>query len=368
MRKALIMLLVLALTSICAACFAKNVTVSGVGSTESEAKSDALRMAIEQASGMMIDSQTWVDKAVVIEDKITSRSRGYITNYKVVNSANDDGNWKVTMNVDVVDDPNSVKGLMDALAREGLIQEVALNPRIAVVIPEMHLNYRVPNPTGETALIKKFIESGFNNMVDISDTRTKLNNPMLMNQDELASLANSLRADILIVGEAFSESAGDVGKFLPGQQRTGIQSCRARVEAKMYYARTGQIIAADGKAGSGADTSQAIAGKKALANAGDALGEYFVTKFMEAIGRGNTSMEVIANVSSYQDANKITAALGQVNGVKDLQLRNYADGKAIFSMVYTGSPESLFNQLQKNSECTVEMSSTAYKSLTVNVY
>ena len=80
MRKALIMLLVLALTSICAACFAKNVTVSGVGSTESEAKSDALRMAIEQASGMMIDSQTWVDKAVVIEDKITSRSRGYITN------------------------------------------------------------------------------------------------------------------------------------------------------------------------------------------------------------------------------------------------------------------------------------------------
>lgn len=368
MRKSLFRLLVIVMTLLCTVCSAKNVTVNGFGNSESEAKNDALRMAVEKASGVMIDSKTWIDKLVVIEDKITSRSRGYITNYNVVNSSNNGGTWNVTLNVDVVDDPNSVNELMNALTREGLVQEVALNPRIAVIIPERHINYRVPDPAGETAVVKKFIESGFNNMVDISDVRLKLNRPMYMTESELASMAHSLRADILIVGEAFSEGAGDVGRFLPGNQRTNIQSCRARVEAKMYYARTGQIIATDGKHASGADISEAIAGKKALAKAGEELGEYFVSTFMKAIGRGNTSMELVAKVSSFQDANKITAALGQINGVKDVQMSNYSDGRAIFTMIYSGSPEALFNQLQKTAECTIEMDSTAYKSLTVNVY
>lgn len=34
-------------------------------------------------------------------------------------------------------------------------------------------------------------------------------------------VASSMQADILVVGEAFSESVGDVGQFLPKGKRTG---------------------------------------------------------------------------------------------------------------------------------------------------
>lgn len=351
---------------LCSSAWANNITVTGMGATETEATNDALRSAVEQAVGVLVDSETIVEKNIVLSDNIYTNSKGFISRYQVVGTRRNIDGWQVTVSAEVDVNPDSK--LMDELTRLGLIDNSLRNPKIAVMIPETHLAYRIPDPAGETAVIKAFIEAGFDNMVDISQKRMSYNNPFNLNADDLHTLASSMQADILVVGEAFSEGVGDIGKFLPKGKNTGTLSCRARIEAKMYIARTGQIIAADGKYGSAIDISEAIASKKALAVAGKAMGEYLSEKLLELAAGSRQKMELVVIAPGYERLGRVQDALNNIQGVKNADLRSYADGKGVFALQYGGSPQALFAQLQKQAECNVELRSSAYNVLTIAVW
>ena len=59
-----------------------SVVVSGVGRDSAEANKNALRAAVEQAVGSIIDTETLVKNEEVISDKILSFSAGYVKSYK----------------------------------------------------------------------------------------------------------------------------------------------------------------------------------------------------------------------------------------------------------------------------------------------
>ena len=139
--------------------FAKNVTSTGYGITSNEAENNALRAAVENTLGVLIDSETLVQNNMVINDQIYTQSRGFITNYNVINRSQlSSGEWQVTINAVVDDNPNSK--LMNELTRLGIIDNKLRNPKIAVYIPEHHIQYRVPDPAGETAVVKALVEAG----------------------------------------------------------------------------------------------------------------------------------------------------------------------------------------------------------------
>ncbi|MBR3746434.1 MAG: hypothetical protein IKN27_05675 [Selenomonadaceae bacterium] len=256
-----------------ATALAKSVTVTGTGMTPSDAENDALRAAVENTLGVLVDSETLVQNSMLIRDQIYTQSRGFVTDYTIVNREQISGTWRVTINATVDDQPNSK--LMNELTRLGIINVQLRNPKIAVYVPESHIQYRVPDPAGETAIVKALINAGFSNVIEVG-ARLNISNPLNMTAAQMSQAAQQFGADIMIVGEAFSEGVGDPGQWLPGNQRTNMQACRARVEAKMFIVRTGQIIAADGKFGSAYDNSQAVASKKALAAAGQLMGEYLL--------------------------------------------------------------------------------------------
>lgn len=344
--------------------FAKNVTVTGVGSTVVEAENDALRMAVENTLGVLVDSQTLVDKNVVVEDTIYANSKGFVADYKVLSKNQDYNGWKVTIDATVDTNPDSK--LMSELTRLGLIDNALRNPKIAIMIEEKNINYRIPNATSEIAMTNKFIESGFDNMIDINKERVMYNNPYAMNVEELDNIARSMQADILIVGQAFSERAGDIGKFISGAKgRTGVISCRAYVEAKMYIARTGQIIAANGINAGGVDIKEVNAAKVALQNAGFQMGEYFVEKLLGFAAGNRKQLEVVVLASDFNKMNGVKSALTSLYGVKNAQIISYSNGKAIIRVQYSGAPQSLYNLLQESRECNVELHSSTYNTLTV---
>ncbi len=374
--KKLLLFMVLLLTLLCSSmALAKTVTVSGTGNTAAEAENDALRNAIENAVGVLIDSQTLVEKNVVLHDQIYSQSRGFITNYTVLDKSQQGSLWNVKVEADVDDSPNSK--LMNELTRLGIIDTKLRNPKIAVYIPETHIAYRVPDPAGETAVIKAFIDAGFTNMIAASP---KLNviNPnsfawyakpvMQVNVEDMRNAARFFDADIIIMGEAFSQGVGDVGRNLPGRQVTNALSCKARAEAKMYVAKTGQIIAADGKFAAGVDTSEAVASKKALAAAGKLLGEYFVEKLMETGSGNRQGFELVVKGSDFSKVNLVQNALGKVNGIKNVNLSNYDNGTATFSLMYSGAPTTLFKAIQAVTDANLNLVSSAYNSMVISVY
>ena len=171
----------------------------------------------------------------------------------------------------------------------------------------------------------------------------------------------------MIVGEAFSEGQGDAAQWLPGKQTSNMQACRARLEAKMYVVKTGQVIGADGKYASAIDNSESIAAKKALASAGQQMGEYFVEQLLN-LGSGNRqSLQVIVIGSDFSKVNKVQSALGNVRGIGNVQLSSYEGGQAVFNVNYSGSPQNLFNELQASTDADLTLQSVSYNSLTIRV-
>lgn len=361
MRKFL--LLLTALMLLASTALAKNVTVSGEGMTASEAENKALQLAVEDAIGVLVDAQTIVSNYTLISNRIYTQSRGFITNYTVVNRYQQaDGVWTVTINADVDDNPNSK--LMNELTRLGIIDNRLRNPKIAVYIPEQHLRRHIPDPAGETAVVKALLEAGFSNVIEVG-SRMTIANPLKMTANDMTAAARQFGADIMIVGEAFSESVGDAAQWLPGNQRSGMQACRARVEAKLFIVKSGQMIAADGKIASGIDVSEAIAAKKALSAAGNSMGEYLIDQLLK-LGSGNRqSVELIVRAASFDKVNLIQSALNEA-GI-NFNLSSYETGIATFDVRYGGTPQALFNDISPHINADLTLQSVSYNQLTIQV-
>ena len=362
MKKFAIMVLSL-LIVLSATAFAKNVTVTGTGMTPSEAENDALRAAVENTVGILVDSETLVQNSMLINDQIYTQSRGFVNEYSVISREEFGGGWRVTINATVDDQPNSK--LMNELTRLGIINVQLRNPKIAVYVPEQHLNYNVGGAGGETAIVKTLLNAGFNFVTEV-DTGLNYQSPMSMNVAQMKAAAEKFGVDIMIVGESFSEGVGDMGNYLPGNQRTNMQACRARVEAKMFIVRTGQVISADGKYGSAYDNSEAIAAKKALAKAGEEMGNYFVEQ-ITGMYTSRQGVEVIVYGADFSKINIVQNALGKVNRVKNVNLSSYDGGRAVFTVMYGGSPQTLFNELCAVTTANLTLQSLAYNTLTIYV-
>lgn len=348
---------------ICATASAKNVTVTGMGVTKDDAERDAFRAAVENTLGVLVDSETLVQNSMLISDQIYTQSRGFITDYSVLHSEEVNGIWRVTINATVDDYPDSK--LMNELTRLGIINVQLRNPKIAVYVPEQHLNYNVGGAGGETAIVKTLLNAGFSNVIEVG-TGLNYQSPMAMNVAQMKEAAYRYGADIMIVGESFSEGVGDMGNYLPGNQVTNMQACRARVEAKMFIVRTGQVIAADGKYGSAYDNSQAIAAKKALASAGEQMGNYFVDQ-ITGMYTSRQGVEVIVYAADFSKINLVQSSLGRVNHVRNVNLSSYENGRAVFNISYGGSPQTLFNELQALTPAELTLQSLAYNTLTIYV-
>lgn len=135
-------------------------------------------------------------------------------------------------------------------------------PTVAVVVPEAHLTRIVVDPAVETEVKRvlvacgfKVVEAGQNALADWARRRMK---------GAEAPWPDALRgADVVVVGEAFSEFA----------LRTGdLVTCTGRAEINLIDRHTGEVLVADRATRRAVDLSEATAGKTALQKAGHALG------------------------------------------------------------------------------------------------
>ena len=339
---------------------AQQVTATGYGSTAAEAENDALRAAVENVVGTLLDAQTIVDKNTVLQDEIYTSSRGFIRHYDVLRTQQTAaGAWSVTVAADVDSEPDSK--LMDALTRERLIAVNMRNAKIAVILDASNAS-----GSGESAVVDSFLQAGFQNIVDISNARRLYNQPYYMDASQLQSLAQSLRADILLVGQAYSDCSGDVGQFIGGRH-TGILSCQARIAAKMYIARTGQVLAAHSTEGAGADITEAVAAGKALTAAGNAMGEYMVQQLLDRYSGNRQQLELTVLANSLQEINTVKQALASLQGVKNVTFNNYNNGRGVISLQYSGAPQTLFALLQQNMDYNLQLEESTFNTLTIVV-
>jgi len=222
------------------------------------------------------------------------------------------------------------------------------SPTVMVIIPEVHITRRVPDPAGETEIIKTLIGAGFK-VLDPSVYKAIRDSEELgkavKNQDAAAAsrIGSRFGADIIIFGEAFSENTG---------LQNGLQTCRARVEARAVSTRNAQILGADGKHAGGLDNSELVAGKAALRNAGAQMGAYFVNTLCEAQGiakgggSGENVSEIVLNNASFSSAGKVETFLKGCKGVKSVK-RSFANGTARYEVVHSGQLDPIASALDQ---------------------
>lgn len=323
----------------------EDIVDGGEGKARDAAIEDALRKAVEQAVGTFIQSETVVQNYTVVSDNILARSTGYVKKYDIMSESKDGNIYKVTVRAEI-----SSEKLKDDLAAIGLLMIRKHKPRVMVVIPEQHLTRKIPDPAGETEIIKKLLGKGFK-VVDQSQVAKIRDNDQVKAAIEgdsslAAKIGLQYGAEVMIVGEAFSEGAG---KNIGG----GLISCRARVEARAIKTDTGEILAADGRHAAGLDISEAIAGKKALQNAGSELADYLteqiLTKWNDEVTNIN-SVELIIAGTTYAQLTELKALLSKsFRGVKGIHQKSFTGNRAVIEVDLKGDAQAFADELaQKN--------------------
>lgn len=149
-------------------------------------------------------------------------------------------------------------------------------PTVAVVVFEEHYAQRPQQPVDpavETELKRMLIACGFT-VQDVADNELA----------EWARTAGSGGAsawpqglegvDVVVTGEAFSESAGRIGNLVVAV---------ARAELNVIDRQSGTIVLADRATARGVDLADQLAGKKALQKAGATLGTRLLEHFVTAL-------------------------------------------------------------------------------------
>ncbi|MEJ2627940.1 MAG: flagellar assembly protein T N-terminal domain-containing protein, partial [bacterium] len=163
----------------------KKVVATGTGSifdnniakARDDAIEDALRRALEQTLGTMIEAETFVENYQVIDDNIFSETKGYIQNYQVVREQKRNDYLYEVMVTAVV----SMENLQNDLEAIATLMRRKNMPRMMVMIDEKNigksvglLNYiEAETNNAETAIIDEMMEKGFT-FIDQSTVKQNL--------------------------------------------------------------------------------------------------------------------------------------------------------------------------------------------------
>ena len=151
------------------------------------------------------------------------------------------------------------------LAKAPVYDTAPKKPRMMVIVAERHVGAAATDPSGESEIIRLLLQKGFT-VVDQVQARKiregdQLKQVLEGNIQAAQSLGRQHGAEVLILGEAFSESA------LQGMMLGGMVSVRGRLQAKAIRTDTGEIITAEEAVAPALDVSEQVAGKKAIAKA-----------------------------------------------------------------------------------------------------
>lgn len=209
-----------------------EVTVDGVGSLKEDvadarrsAIDDALRIAVEQARGVLVSVETEVQEYALVRDEVATRCKGYVKTYKILNENKDDKEklYRISINAivllsnpkesaPVVFDEQKFRGKVPEIIREAIFiskktNELAkiINTRmVSELKPEMlkklHQRYLIMTqilnsiqPPVERAEKHQMLKKGI--MLKAKATRLYTDFLLGEHQPEKLKLANEINRD-----------------------------------------------------------------------------------------------------------------------------------------------------------------------------
>lgn len=208
MKKTILMILALlmAFTSVAFA----NVEATGEGPSKEQALVAAMRRAVEQGVGTYVKASTTVVDSALVDDKILSHSKGYITSYKILKQEKIEDGFAVTISAKV--DNKTLKDDIDALT---ILRKSVGNPRILVAYSKK----------GEGAKVlqnKDFVDEIYNGIVESLTDK----------QFRVVDKASS---------EKFAKQVADTHEIDADINKAAAYGLKFNAEYTLYYSVSGDI-------------------------------------------------------------------------------------------------------------------------------
>ena len=178
---------------------AAEIHVTGRGNTERSAIHNAMRMAVEQKFGAVVNSKTRVKNSMLLADELAVDSAGFVTRYKIISSRVVNGIYIVELDVELDDEKISAR--LTELEKKSLVDVNADNPRVAVVAFDSS-GRRCP--TVENEIISALQRQGFTRPVDMAQVNRAVRQRIssAAGDAELCkTLANDFHADCLVIAD-----------------------------------------------------------------------------------------------------------------------------------------------------------------------
>ncbi len=338
---------------------AKEVVSSGIGAIVSgdvahardDAVEDALRKALEQVMGMMIESETLVENYQVLEDNIFSKTQGYIRNYEVIQEKKrDEMLYEVTVKAAV-----KVSNLQDDLTGITTLMRRKNMPRMMMLIEEQNIGetpgyytFSADMNAAETAIMETFMAKGFR-FVDRNTIQNNINQQkaaaiLAGNTSEAVSLGRAVGAEVILTGKALAKST------VVEVYGTTQKSQQATVSVRAIRTDTGDIIATNTAQGAYPHIDDIIGGTKAIQKACATLSDEIMDQILERwqsdVSSGGVIVLKVQGISGFSQLNKFKGALKYyVRGLVDVTQREWNGAFASLEVNMKGNADDLAARL-----------------------
>jgi hypothetical protein len=312
---------------------------------------DAQKRAVEQAIGIMIDSQTQVENYQLISDKILSQIKGYITRYNVTGENQDSSLLRVRITAEV-----SLGKLNDDLSAIGILMSQMHKPRTMIMIAEQNVGRDVnawwlgtqgeaDMSVVENAFMDKFTEKGFE-FIDhqVASKEIRVTAPYKvadLSAAQAKTLGSQADAEVVIIGKALAKVYGDIGG--------GMKSVQADLSVKAVRTDTGQVIATAATHGAAVHITEISAGTEALKKAANQAADDMITKILavysKEVGGTRPVAITITGLTKNQFVKFKDVLRNQVRGIKDLHERSFSGAMARISVDSKSGAQALSDEL-----------------------
>lgn len=362
----------------------KTVAAEGVAAIQGNARDiardaaieDAQQRAVEQAIGILIDSQTQVENFQLISDNILSQTRGYIKRHTITSETEDSGLLRVRINAEV-----ALGRLTEDLSGIGILLDRMNKPRTMVMVAEQNIGHEVyawwlgahgeqtDISVVENAFMDKFTEKGFE-FIDHQVAAKEIKVTVAYRVQNLSvaqarTLAAQADAEVVIIGKAVAKLSGEIGG--------GMKSAQANLSVRAVRIDTGQVIATATTNAAAVHISEITAGNNALKKAANQAAEEMLGKILAVYAKetgGTRSINItITGLNKTQFVKFKDVLRNQVRGVKNLHERSFAGSTARISVDSKNSAQIISNELllKDFGAFSVEVVSSTANSLELKV-
>ncbi len=314
-----------------------GVAMAGQPNSRRNAIEDALRNAVEETMGTIVSVGLLVENKAIVNEKILSRTVGYIHDYKVYAEEEKGGLYRVKIEATV-----KLGKVREDMKAAGLLMKRKQMPRLMVItMPRTDPQVISPGKqyvdSAAGVVEEVFLKEKFS-IVDINQhiSKQKLAQATA-NRDKLIALARDTGAELLALVDAtryFERNVNLYGSNYP--------IFRSDIQLRVLETGTGKVIYSGSRQGEPSASMDAIyeAGRE-LANAAI---ESILQKWSSDVNNATTYKLTIARVD-FSNLEKLEKQIRNISGVDNLYRRAFDAGQGRFDIEYRGSADDLIKKL-----------------------